>query len=305
LGGANLGPDANEESNVKHGLQIALVLVAMLAAEACAKPSPPQGVVYQQDIEYGRTGDVLLRLDLARPEKSGSPSPAVVVIHGGAWRAGHRAQHTDIIFQLAQRGYVAATISYRFCPRCPFPAQVEDAKCAVRFLRAHADKYQIDKDRIGAIGASAGGHLAMMLGVMGREDGLEGDGGWADQPSQVQAVVAFFGPTNLLADDMPAPTAPLLRDFIGGNKQEKREAYLRASPIRYVSRGDAPLLMLQGTKDPLVPHTQAVAMAEALSQQGVPGRVELYIGAAHGWGGKDLQHSLQQAYEFFDNQLRK
>jgi acetyl esterase/lipase len=276
-----------------------------LAAEACAKPVPPQGIVYEQDVQYGRTGDVSLHLDLARPEKANGSLPAIVVIHGGAWRAGHRSQHTDIIFQLAQRGYVAATISYRFCPRHRFPAQVEDAKCAVRFLRAHAEKYQIDKDRVGAIGASAGAHLAMMLGTMGKEDGLEGDGGWPDQSSQVQAVVAFFGPTNLLADDMPAPTVPLLRDFIGGNKNEKREIYLRASPIRYVSPGDAPLLMLQGTKDPLVPHTQAVAMAEALSKQGVPGRVELYIGAAHGWGGKDLQHSLHQAYAFFDSHLRK
>ncbi len=135
---------------------ICLILIALGGRHLAAAPQPPDGVVYEPNIEYGKGGDESLRLDLARPKDAEGELPCVVVIHGGAWRAGNRGQHTDLIFQLAQRGYVAATISYRFCPKYHFPAQVEDAKCAVRYLRANADKYHIDKKRFGAVGASAG-----------------------------------------------------------------------------------------------------------------------------------------------------
>ena len=144
----------------------------------------------------------------------------------------------------------------------------------------------------------------MMLGVTNGKDGLEGNGGWPDQPSQVQAVVAFFGPTELAAADLPAPSLPLVRDFIGGTAQEKPDAYAKASPVTYVSAGDAPLLIFQGTKDPLVPHTQAYKMADALTTVGVPGRVELFLGAGHGWGGELLDHTVKETFQFFDQKLK-
>ena len=285
------------------GFSIAVCLALACGRVGCAAPQPPEGVAYQQNIEYGKGAGESLKLDLAWPEKSTGKRPCVVVIHGGAWRAGNRNQHTDIIFALAQRGYVAATISYRFCPKHRFPAQVEDAKCAVRFLRANADKYKIDTERFGAVGASAGAHLAMMLGVMDEQDGLEGDGGHAGESSKVHAVVSFFGPTDLSADDIPTVTIPLLFDFIGGTKIKLPEKYKQASPITYVDADDAPMLLLQGTKDPLVPHSQAFKMIDALTDAGVRGRAEIIIGGGHGWGGKDLQRSLQQTYGFLDEQL--
>ena len=158
----------------------------------------------------------------------------------------------------AQQGYVAATIQYRFCPEHRFPAQIEDVKCAVRYLRAHADQYHIDPERIGAIGFSAGAHLSMMLGTMGPEDGLEGEGGWPKQSSRVQAVVSFFGPTELDAEDIPAPSIPLVNALIGGSKTEFPKQFRAASPLHYVSQGDAAMLLFQGTEDPLVPYTQAI-----------------------------------------------
>lgn len=281
-----------------------LVLALACCRVGCAAPQPPEGVAYQQNIEYGQGAGESLKLDLAWPEKSTGKRPCVVVIHGGAWRAGNRNQHTDIIFALAQRGYVAATISYRFCPKHRFPAQIEDAKCTVRFLRANADRYEIDTERFGAVGASAGAHLAMMLGVMDENDGLEGDGGHADESSKVQAVVSFFGPTDLSADDIPTVTIPLLFDFIGGTKIKFPEKYRQASPITYVDSGDAPMLLLQGTKDPLVPHSQVFKMIDALTEAGVKGRAEIIIGGGHGWGGKDLIRSLNQTYDFLDEQLK-
>jgi acetyl esterase/lipase len=286
-----------------------LSLAFVASAQDKASPAPPPaGVAYEPDIVYGNTGDTERKLDMARPEKLDKSVPCIVVIHGGAWRGGNKSVHVGGpfpgIFDFAKEGYVSVSVGYRLIPKARFPAQVEDVKCAVRFLRANADKYKIDPNRIGAIGFSAGAHLSMMLGTMDKEDGLEGDGGNPDQSSKVQAVVAYFGPTEMTADDIPARSIPLVTDFIGGSKAEKLEDWKRASPITYVSKGDAPTLIFQGTKDPLVPHTQATKYADALTAAGVPGRVELLIGAGHGWLGKDLERTKQQHMEFFNQQLK-
>ncbi len=298
---ANRGPTKTRLAWTALVLGVWALILA--GSQIAAAADPPSGVLYEQDVEYGKGGDEVLHLDIARPEKESPPRACVVVIHGGAWRAGNKSAHTNIVFDLAKRGYVAATVQYRFCPKHRFPAQVEDVKCAVRYLRAHADKYGIDPKRIGAVGFSAGAHLSMMLGVMGPDDGLEGEGGWADQSSQVQAVVAFFGPTDLAAE-YPAVSKPLLSDFLGGTPEEKPEAYKLASPITYVSEGDAPILIYQGTKDPLVPHTQAFKMAEALTKAGVPGRVEILVGAGHGWGGDESRRTAEGSAAFFDQHLK-
>jgi len=266
-------------------------------------PQPPEGVTYDRDIEYGKGGGEPLHLDLARPAQRDKPAPCIVVIHGGGWAAGNKSHHTDLIFQLASRGYVAATVQYRFAPDHPFPAQVEDVKCAVRYLRAHADEYGIDAKRIGAMGFSAGAHLSMMLGSMGADDGLEGEGGWPDQSSKVQAVVSFAGPTDLAADDLPPPALGPVKGLLGGSASEKPDLAEKASPLTYASEGDAPMLLLHGTKDNIVPYSQAVKMAEALTEAGVPGRIELILGAGHGWGGADAKRSMEQTFEFFDRYL--
>lgn len=278
-------------------------LAAALAAGAQGA-SPPDDVAFERDVVYGKGGGEDLKLDLARPKGGDGPFPCVLVFHGGAWRGGTKTAHDDLTWKFARRGYVSATVGYRFCPKHAFPAQVEDAKCAVRFLRAQAHRWGLDPDRIGAAGFSAGAHLAMMLGVTGREEGLEGDGGWPDASSRVQAVVSFFGPTDFLAKDIPAVTRPLLRDFIGGTPENREEAYRRASPISHVGRGDAPMLLFQGTKDPLVPHTQAYALVEALTAAGVPARVELLVGSGHGWGGDELRRTEESMFAFFDRRLK-
>jgi acetyl esterase/lipase len=281
------------------------VLVCLtVGCTAWAQPKVPDGVVYEADVEYGKGGDESLKLDIARPEKVSEAAPCIVVIHGGGWRAGNRKQHVDAILALAKQGYVAATISYRFAPKHAFPAQIEDAKCAVRFLRANAEKYQLDPERIGAVGFSAGAHLSMLLGTMDKDDGMEGEGGHADQSSKVQCVVAFFGPTDFLADDIPEQVVGLVDDLVGATREEKPELRKAASPVTYVSSGDAPTLIYQGTKDVLVPHTQAYKMADALSKAGVPGRVELLLGAGHGWGGAEMMRTLEGTTNFFAAELK-
>ncbi len=263
----------------------------------------PEEVLFEADVVYGQGGGEDLRLNLARPKAEGGPRPCVLVIHGGGWAAGNKNGHNPQTWDLAKRGYVAATVGYRLVPKALFPAQVEDVKCAVRFLRANAEKYGIDRARIGAVGFSAGAHLSMMLGAMGKEDGLEGEGGHADQPSQVNAVVAFFGPTDFRLE-YPERSRGIVRNFLGGTKEEKPDAYAKASPITYVSKGDAPMLLIQGTRDALVPHEQAVVMADALTKAGVPGRVELLLGAGHGWGGAELQRTAEISWAWFDLHLK-
>ena len=173
----------------------------------------------------------------------------------------------------------------------------------MRWLRAHAEELNIDPQRIGAIGWSAGAHLAMMLGVMDTGDGLEGEGGWSDQSSKVQAAVSYAGPTDLLAE-LPEISVPLVTTFIGGPKDERRDEYRLASPITYVNADDAPMLLFQGTTDELVPYDQAIAMVRALNKAGVAGRIEFLIGAGHGWGPEEAARTDRAAMEFFDQHLR-
>lgn len=264
----------------------------------------PDDILFESDVVYGKGAGEDLKLNLGRPKEQSGPLPCIVLIHGGGWAAGNKNAHNPQVRDLVRRGYIAATIGYRFAPKYVFPAQVEDVKCAVRFLRASAEKYGIDKDRIGAMGFSAGAHLSMMLGTLDREDGLEGEGGYPDQPSKVNAVVSFFGPTDLSTSDWPEVSGKIVLQFLGGPKSERAEAYKKASPITYVNAGDAPMLLIQGTKDKLVPWTQATLMAEALTKAGVYGRVDLIVGADHGWGGPELTRTIEESWEFFDRFLR-
>jgi acetyl esterase/lipase len=287
---------------------LALATIHSAAAQPAAQPAVQAAgsVAIEPDIVYGTGGGLKLKLDLARPispELAGPQgAPCVVVIHGGAWRMGDKSNHRDEIRRFADNGFVSATIQYRFAPGYQFPAQVEDVKCAIRFLRAHASDYGIDPNRIGAVGFSAGAHLSMMLATLDSET-YAGQGGWADQSSKVQAAVSFYGPTLFTADNMPEQTEPLVADFLGGSLADQADAYRDASPLTHVSSDDPPMLLFQGTNDELVPYTQAFEMATAMTRHDVPGRVELLIGAGHGWGGSQRQRTTDETLEFFIRHL--
>ena len=225
------------------------------------------------------------------------------MIHGGGWAAGNKEVHNAQTWQLVQAGFVSATVGYRFAPKHVFPAQVQDVKCAVRFLRAHAKEYGINPDQVGAIGFSAGAHLSMMLGTMDKEDGLDDSGGSPAQSSKVQAVVSYFGPTDLAAE-YPARTVEIFDKFFGGSKAQKSAEYKQASPLTYVNKGDAPMLLFQGTNDVLVPWMQAVEMVEAMQKAGVPGRAELLSGLGHGWGQPEMQRTWDESVAFFKLHLK-
>ncbi len=259
-------------------------------------------IVVENDLEFGKGGEEPLKLNLCRPA-NGGPHPGVICIHGGGWRGGSKASLQALTTRLAKEGFVAITVQYRFAPKHPFPAQVEDVKCAVRWLRANADKLGLNPEKIGAIGFSAGGHLSLMLGATDAKDGLEGDGGHPNHDSKVQAVVNFFGPADLRLK-YPDIVHGLLRDFVGGEIQEKQDVIRLASPVSYLDGKDAPILTFHGTADPIVPYEQATVLDQACKEAKLPHRLETLEQAGHGWGGEQLLETLEKSIEFFNQQLK-
>ncbi|MFI5119907.1 MAG: alpha/beta hydrolase fold domain-containing protein [Thermoanaerobaculia bacterium] len=259
----------------------------------------------KRDLVYGKAGDTDLRLDLAMPEAGDGPFPAIVFLHGRGWREGNRREMNHFIEGVAHMGYVGVTVEYRLVPAARFPAQVEDCKTAVRWLRANARKYRIHPDHIGAVGFSAGGHLANMLGVAGRNDGLEGTGGNPDQSSRVQAVVSFFGPTDFTTRDWPEDLEKeVIVPFLGGSFADKPDVYRRASPITYVTRDAPPFLFFHGTEDKLVPVDQSKRLAEKLKSVGVPARMVALEGEGHGFTDAGNQMAMKQMLDFLRERLK-
>jgi acetyl esterase/lipase len=278
------------------------ILLTFAISPLAINGAEPVEVEIQKNVIYGTDAGEDLLLDLAIPKGLDHAVPGIVWIHGGAWQGGSKNEFESLIRDSARAGYVAISISYRLAPKHIFPAQVEDSKCAVRWFRANAERLHLDPNRIGVVGSSAGAHLAMMLGAADSGDGLEGSGGSAEASSRVQAVVSFAGPTNLLSE-YPNASKGLVATFLGGPVADRQDAAKRASPITYVNAGDPPMLLIQGTKDPLVPYEQAFQMAEALTKVGTPGRVELLLGEGHGWP-KEHERVMAATYAFLARYLK-
>ncbi len=262
-------------------------------------------IVFEEGIEYAKPGGQSLQLNLARPRDGEGPRPAVVCIHGGGFRAGKRERWNDLCKQLAQRGYVAVTVTYRLAPAHQFPAAVHDTKAAVRWLRAHAKDYKIDPERIGAVGDSAGGHLAQFLGVTAHQPQFEGDGGNAEQSSSVTCVVNYYGPSDFTKSyGKSVDAAEVLPLFLGGDVAHARARHIQASPLYWVTPAAAPTLLLHGSKDPYVALEQAQWIAERLQAAMVEVRLLELTGAGHGFKGEDAARCEQEMFEFFAKHLK-
>ncbi|HRJ27676.1 MAG TPA: alpha/beta hydrolase [Fimbriimonadaceae bacterium] len=234
-------------------------MISALLAMALAQPQIDLGVV------YSKVGGEELKMDIYSPAeiKSGT-APAVVVIHGGAWVSGNRTDMADLCIQLASKGIVAATVSYRLAPKHKWPAMLDDVQTATRFLRTQASQYKIDPKRIGSAGASAGGHLALLLGLRETRDPKPAE--HAGVSSQTQVVFNIFGPTDM-ANDFPPAFDMLYPMVLGKPKAEAGEVIKDASPVQWVTAQAPPIYTIHGTADAVVPVRQATRLEEAMKAQ--------------------------------------
>ena len=253
-------------NNVKRHLFIGWLVLNIALLSSCAvSPTNESSYTVSRDVVYAQRGEQALQADVYIPTGSG-PFPGVVVIHGGGWYKGAKEDMAAVAKTLAVNGFTAASISYRFAPEHVFPAQIHDSKAAVRWLRSNAEQFKVDPSKIGAFGYSAGAHLAMLLGVTTAADDLEGPAADESISSQVQAVVAGGTPADLLAFN----ENDTMKDFLGGSKAAVPEVYRRASPITYVSRGDAPTFLYHGRFDWVVDVEQSRQLNMALQAAQVP-----------------------------------
>ncbi|MFZ4766315.1 MAG: alpha/beta hydrolase fold domain-containing protein [Roseimicrobium sp.] len=287
------------------------------AASASAQPNKPQAppmpdsVKLLADIPYAETDNAAQRLDLMLPAKRTTEKllPVIVFIHGGGWRGGSKLSGRGQVLRFVQSGdYAGVSVEYRLSGEAQWPAQMHDCKAAIRWLKGHAKEYGLDAEKIAAWGSSAGGHLAAMLGVSGDVPELEGAlGKHTEQTSRVTCVADWYGPTNLLTiGDAPskmdhyAADSPVSK-LLGGAIQEQKEKARNASPITWVSSGDAPVFIAHGTADPTVPFNQTETFEVALKKANVPVFVQTIEDGAHGgFDGPELQKRVQA---FFDKYL--
>jgi acetyl esterase/lipase len=290
----------------------AAMLGGQIAQPVMARRRPTQvpNAAIQRDLVYKRVNGAVLTLDLYCPEKVSGRLPMIVWIHGGGWSRGRKEGHSPAV-TLVQDGYAVASIDFRLTGVAPFPAQIEDCKAAVRWLRANASKYNLDPDRIGVWGFSSGGHLAALLGTSGGVKELEGNGDNMSYSSRVQAVCVVSGPGDLLqlyrdatgpsGAEMNPKVKPGLEALIGVPVEENKTKAMAASPISYVSKDDPPFLIIQGENDPTVPVSLTQSFFAALKAAGVDATLEIATGRGHGVGGPEFQPMIKN---FFDKHLR-
>jgi acetyl esterase/lipase len=290
-------------------------LTAAVASAPAADPAPapqsaPDSLPVQVDrgVLYDTIDGQKLYLDVARP-KDGGPHPCVVMLHGGAWIAGSRRDLSgglktkdgkvgpSFIEQVAARGYVAASVGYRLAPKYPFPAQIQDARAAVRYLRASAKDYGIDPDRFAACGFSAGGHLALLLGLADKVDGWDAGGNTACS-AKVQCVVDFFGPADLgLYTTSPGIVDSYLVPVFGKSFKTDPEVCKKASPITYAGKHAPPVLMI-------VPVIHSENLEKKLKDAGAAAELICVRGEGHGWYGPTLARTTDDTIKFLDTHLK-
>jgi acetyl esterase/lipase len=285
-------------------LATALALATATPAFAQKDPPVPDAVSYEKNIEYTNPDNQHLQLNLARPNTDGV-HPCVLCIHGGGFRAGSRDGYNAQIIRLAEKGYVAVTISYRLAPKYPFPAAVHDTKAAVRWLRANAKKYGIDPDRIGVTGGSAGGTLAQMLGVTVGVKEFEGTGGNSEQSSAVKCVVNYYGANDFTKSyGKSVDAAQVLPLYLGGGLEKARPAHIRSSPLYWVTPDAVPTLCIHGTEDKYVHVEQAEMLVAKMKATGIEVQLIKLEGAGHGFKGKDAEAAEKAMIAFFDKHLK-
>ena len=273
--------------------------------------SIPEGVTVHRDLIYGQVGDRKLPLDIYLPPDTSSPVPVIIWVHGGGWRNGSRSNGGRAL-NMTKRGFAVVDVEYRLSGEAIFPAQIEDCKTAVRWVRANAVKYNLNPDRIGGWGSSAGGHLVAMMGLTHDEKVFETNG-HSEYSSAVQAVCNWFGPTDFLRMndfkgriDHDAPGSQE-SELIGAPIQENKDKVAAANPIAYVSKNDPPMLIMHGEKDQSVPYNQSELLYAAMQKAGLDVTLYKVVNADHGFRDAtqdDAQSLFEMSAQFLEKHLK-
>jgi acetyl esterase/lipase len=273
--------------------------------QTSALPQPHQPV--QRDVTYCIMDGVPLKADIYFAQNTQGPAPLLIFVHGGTWTSGSRSggMGFDGLTAFTQMGYTLASIDYRLAPQYKMPAMIQDVKCAVRSFRAHAAEYGIDPDRIGAIGASAGGHLVAMLGTTDGSEGFD-VGEYQGYSSRVQAVVDMAGPTDLRSPF--AADSELVADQVFGTRDPADPIFAAASPVTWVTPDNAPFLIIHGENDERVPLAQSQALYEKLLAAGVEARLIVVKNAGHSMENPNQSPTRQELVvtilQFLQEKLR-
>lgn len=274
-------------------MRLLLLLLPLLLSSLHAETIP--------GIEFAKVDGLSLKLDLHRPDAE--KPPLVVYVHGGAWRAGSR---DDVpVLGLLEHGFAIASVDYRLSTQARFPAQIHDIKAAIRFLRARAGELKIDTTRIAIIGSSAGGHLAALTGVTNGHAELEGRAGdHLDQSSRIDAIVSFYGASNLQSILVQSTEfglgvrVPALKLLLGDIPDKQPILAKLASPVAHLDAEDPPLLLIHGDADPQMPPAQSEEFREACEKAGVPVELVILPGAKHGGAEFYDEARLQAVADF-------
>lgn len=291
-------------------LLIACAAVAQAQQQPPRPPNLPSTIDFLPNVEYAKPDGKPQYLDLYVAKEPTGKLPVIVAIHGGGWTGGDK--RGPEILPLLNFGYAVVSINYRLSQVAQFPAQIQDCKAAIRWVRAHADEYHLDADHVGVWGGSAGGHLVALLGTTAGNKELEGDEGDAQFSSRVQAVCDFFGPSDFLSINKQAPPDTAIHHdapdspeakLIGGAIPDNQEKAKAASPVFYVTSEAAPFLIMHGDIDKLVPLAQSEELRDTLQNSKVEASLYIIGGQGHGFRGHPELIPIMRA--FFDRHLKQ
>ncbi len=290
----------------------ALLLLSVSLSAQGPQTRVPDGVKARLNLAYveGEGAHERHMLDLYLPEKADGPLPLLIWVHGGGWQNGSKDGCPPLRAGYVERGYAVASINYRLSGHAIFPAQIQDCKAAIRWLRAHAKKYSLDPKRFGVWGSSAGGHLVALLGTSG--DVKEFDvGAHPDQSSRVQAVCDYYGPTDFTVfvttpgyESHATDSSPEAR-LLGGAVMQNKDKAARVNSITYVTPDDPPFLIVHGDKDPTVPLNQSQLLFAALKKTNVSAHFHTIHGAGHGGPGFMGKNIDDMVSAFFHTRLKQ
>lgn len=264
-----------------------------------------------KDITYCTMDGVALKMDIYYPATASAPWPLIIYVHGGGWEVGDKSEEVGFrnLAGLQNASFLLASVNYRLAPKYKFPAQIQDLKCAIRYFRAHAKEYNLNPDKIGVWGGSAGGHLVSLLGTSDASAGWD-VGEYLDQSSRVQAVVDMFGPTDLTHGFTGSGIQTQFARDVFGASSETDPILAAASPVTYVTADDPPFLIMQGDADTLVPLEQSQILFDKLQAAGVPSELLIVKHAGHGFqqvGNQEISPSAiklgKEIVKFFTRYL--